>query len=154
LNSFSRFFYHFARLVLGVIFIYASLDKISHPQAFAQAVFNYQILPDAFINLIALVLPWLELISGCCLVLNKWIPGAVFITTILLISFISAIFFNLSRGLDVGCGCFSTAPGENVMSNLTLLRDLLFLGTAAYLFGVTFFKKQSLTLEKSLFKNE
>ncbi len=140
MKSFPRFLYHFARLVLGVIFIYASLEKIVHPQAFAQAIFNYQILSGIFINLTTLVLPWLELVLGCCLILNKWMPGAVLITTLLLVGFMTAISYNLSRGLDVGCGCFSSAPGEDAMSLLTLLRDFLFLAMSFLLFGLTFFQ--------------
>ncbi|MGA8240229.1 MAG: MauE/DoxX family redox-associated membrane protein [Desulfobacterales bacterium] len=38
------------RLLLGTVFLYASYDKILHPQAFAQAVYNYQILPDMAVN--------------------------------------------------------------------------------------------------------
>ncbi|MBI4774087.1 MAG: hypothetical protein HY788_07900 [Deltaproteobacteria bacterium] len=33
-------YYHILRLVLGAVFLYACLDKILHPQAFAQAVYN------------------------------------------------------------------------------------------------------------------
>jgi len=142
LNSFPRLFYHFARLLLGVIFVYASLDKIVHPQAFAQAVFNYQILPDISINLTALILPWLEFVLGCCLILNNWMPGTVLITTLLLVGFMTAISYNLSRGLDVGCCCFSSAPGEDAMSRLTLVRDFLFLAMSILLFGLTFFQKK------------
>ena len=69
-----RFFALMARLILGVIFIYASIDKIFHPAAFAEAVYNYQILPDALINLTAIVLPWLELILGAFLILGLWLP--------------------------------------------------------------------------------
>jgi len=49
-----------ARLVMAGIFLYASIDKIAHPAAFAKDIYNYQILPDALINLTALLLPWLE----------------------------------------------------------------------------------------------
>lgn len=96
------------RLVLGVVFLYASYDKILHPQAFAQAVFNYQILPDAAVNLAALVLPWLELFLGLCLVAGLWLPGATVTSTGLLAVFIGALVFNQIRGLDIHCGCFST----------------------------------------------
>ena len=47
----SSFFW--ARLVLGLIFIYASVDKIYHPAEFAQVISNYQILPDALINIVS-----------------------------------------------------------------------------------------------------
>jgi hypothetical protein len=38
------------RLLLGTVFLYASYDKTLHPQAFAQAVYNYQILSDMAVN--------------------------------------------------------------------------------------------------------
>ncbi len=38
------------RLLVGAIFLAASIDKILDPGAFAQVVYNYQILPDSFIN--------------------------------------------------------------------------------------------------------
>ncbi len=37
--------YHFTRLVIAGVFIYASIDKIIHPDLFAEAVYNYQVLP-------------------------------------------------------------------------------------------------------------
>jgi len=134
------YLYHIARMVLGVIFIYASLDKIIHPQAFAQAVFNYQLLPDSFINLTALILPWLELILGCCLIFNRWMPGTSVISITLLTVFMAAILFNLSRGLDISCGCFSTNPEEGSMNRLTLIRDASFLIPAIYLVFMSLFK--------------
>ncbi len=129
--------YHFARLVMAFVFIYASLDKIAHPGPFAQAVFNYQILPDRLINLTALILPWLELILGVCLLLNRWMSGASFLAGALMAVFMGAMAFNLARGLDISCGCFSTDPGEGPISLPTLLRDMLFLVLSLVLAGLT-----------------
>ncbi|MGB6376886.1 MAG: MauE/DoxX family redox-associated membrane protein, partial [Syntrophobacteria bacterium] len=44
------------RMVLGCVFIYASLDKIRHPDLFAEAVYNYQLLPEVAVNLVAICL--------------------------------------------------------------------------------------------------
>jgi uncharacterized membrane protein YphA (DoxX/SURF4 family) len=82
-----------ARLTLASIFIYASLDKIAHPAAFAKDVYNYQILPDALINMTALVLPWLELLLGLCLLSGLWLPGAVLTANGLLGVFLAALVF-------------------------------------------------------------
>ncbi len=142
MNSINTKIYHILRLLLGALFIYASVDKIANPQTFAQAIFNYQILPDYLINIIALLLPWVELLSGCCLIINRWVSGSSFIITILLTGFLSSIFYNLSRGLNISCGCFSTNIEEDAISNLTLYRDILFLAMAFYLFVLTFFKEQ------------
>jgi uncharacterized membrane protein YphA (DoxX/SURF4 family) len=118
--------YHILRIVLAVVFIYASIDKIMHPHDFSRAVFNYQILPDYLINITAILLPWLELVLGICLLANIWMSGASLTALVLMILFMAAISFNLIRGLDVGCGCFSSTTEEG-MTALTLLRDILFL---------------------------
>ena len=97
-----------ARLILGVVFIYASIDKILHPGQFAEIIHNYQILPDLLINPTAIILPWLELILGAFLLIGIWLPGAVFLTNLLLAVFLGAMAFNLARGLDIHCGCFSS----------------------------------------------
>jgi len=133
--------YHAMRFILAFVFIYASLDKILHPGAFAKAVFNYQVLPGELINLTALILPWLELILGACLLLNRWMKGASCIAAVLMCVFMGLILFNLARGLDISCGCFSTNPAEGPMDMLTLLRDMLFLCLAAGLAVLTFYKK-------------
>jgi uncharacterized membrane protein YphA (DoxX/SURF4 family) len=52
------------RVILGGVFIYASIDKILHPQAFAKIIHNYQLVPDLLVTFPAIILPWLEMISG------------------------------------------------------------------------------------------
>ncbi len=59
-----RFLILFSRLFLGGVFVYASIDKVLHPAAFAEVIYNYQIVPEIFINLVALILPWLEALIG------------------------------------------------------------------------------------------
>ena len=133
-------FYHSMRLILACVFIFASIDKILHPQAFAQVVFDYQVMPDSLINLVALILPWLELLVGGSLLMNRWMSGATSIVAILMSIFLCIIFFNLARGLDISCGCFSTDSNENPMTQLTLLRDIFFLCLAFCLLALTVYK--------------
>ncbi len=125
--------YHALRLLLGGIFLFASYDKILHPEAFAQAVYNYQILPDHLVNLAALILPWLELLLGLCLIAGVWLPGTILISTGLLTVFIAALIFNQIRGLDIHCGCFSTETSEGPAGILTVIRDLFFWAISIYL---------------------
>ena len=122
-----------ARVVLGCVFIYASLDKIRHPEVFAEAVYNYQLSPEVAVNLVAIWLPWLELWSGVLLVLGVWVRGSVLILSGLMVVFLAALGINLARGLDIHCGCFTT-QGTDPMTMLTLFRDSLFLILALYLF--------------------
>ena len=140
-------FYHVIRIVLAIVFIYASIDKIIHPQPFAQAVFNHQVLPEALINIIAIVLPWMEFILGISLLFNVWMHGASTLTAGLMLIFFSTITFNLLRGLDVGCGCFSSSTEES-MDSLTFIRDMIFLCLSLSLV-VFVFKKHRMTIGRS-----
>ena len=126
-----------ARLLLGAVFIYASFDKILHPEAFARAVYNYLILPGDLVNLAALTLPWVELVIGLALVANRWMPGATLIATLLFIVFIAALTYNQVRGLNVHCGCFTTDSAAGAANWLTIARDLSFFAVSAYLLLVT-----------------
>lgn len=131
-----------ARFILGGVFIYAGFDKILHPSAFAEAVYNYKILPDGLINLTAIVLPCLELVLGTFLIIHFWMPGTVVMSNLLLITFIGALLFNMARGLNINCGCFSTTAVESSMNILTVLRDTSFLAIAVYLLYAIFFSKK------------
>jgi uncharacterized membrane protein YphA (DoxX/SURF4 family) len=150
---FQPLLFHVLRLLLGGVFLYASYDKILHPQAFAQAVYNYQILPDAAVNLAALVLPWLELLLGLCLVVGLWLPGVSVTSAGLLVLFSGALVFNQIRGLDVHCGCFSTETTDGPADLWTVARDFLFLSASLYLTAIVFFSRPSAALSLIRKKN-
>jgi uncharacterized membrane protein YphA (DoxX/SURF4 family) len=124
-----------ARLTLGFIFVYASLDKLRHPDIFAEALYNYQLLPDVAINLVAIWLPWLELLSGGLLILGIWVRGSILVLSVLMLVFIGSLGINLARGLDIHCGCFVTQSTDPT-TVLTLFRDALFLLLAIYLIWI------------------
>ena len=115
------------RVALGAVFIVASLDKIQNPESFATTIANYRFLPYKFINGIAIVLPWLEVITGTFLVLGVWIRANTMIVWSLLLAFSIAISQALVRGLDISCGCFTTNPVAERMSLWTLIWDLIWL---------------------------
>jgi len=136
-----RYAFLLSRLLLGGIFIYASYDKIIHPVPFAEIIYNYQILPDVLVNPASLFLPWLELLVGLSLLLGIWLSGAVLISNLLLMVFFSTLVFNMARGLDIDCGCFtvsgSTSSGGHML--WYLFRDGLFLFVAVFLFFSSLF---------------
>ncbi|MEW6457032.1 MAG: MauE/DoxX family redox-associated membrane protein [Acidobacteriota bacterium] len=118
----------FSQIILGGIFIYASIGKIAYPLEFAEIIYNYKILPDYLIGITAIILPWIELISGILLILGILVRYSALILSSLLIIFIIAILINTIRGIDINCGCFSVNPYESKISGFLLItRDLLIL---------------------------
>jgi uncharacterized membrane protein YphA (DoxX/SURF4 family) len=94
------------RVALGVVFIVASLDKIQDPAAFAENIANYRIVPHEFIHIIAITLPWLEIVVGALLLLGIWTRANAALAFGMLFAFILAISQALIRDLDISCGCF------------------------------------------------
>lgn len=130
------------RLALGIVLILASIDKALKPAAFAEAIYNYQLLPGQAVNLTAIVLPWLELVLGSLLLTGFWLRGAVALSTVLLTVFFSALLISLARGLNIHCGCFGTG-GEGEPEMLwDLFRDAIFLCIGFYLSYRTFFRRR------------
>ena len=87
------------RLILGGVFIYASLDKIANPAEFAKAVGNYHVLPFGMENLVALILPWVELIVGICIIAGILVDGSSILIIIMNVIFIFAISQALALSL-------------------------------------------------------
>ncbi len=101
-------FYHVCRLLLGAIFIIASLDKIERPWDFGRAIYAYEMMTGIFAYLIspmAIIMPMLELVTGLLLVLNRWVRPAALVLLAMNIMFIIAITSVMVRGIDVECGC-------------------------------------------------
>ena len=102
------------RIILGIVFIYASYEKILNPEGFSDNIHNYHITPAAVENLAALIIPWLELIVGVFLIMGVFLEGATSITICMLVFFIIILSQAVIRGIDVHCGCFKTEADAGV----------------------------------------
>lgn len=116
--------FHGSRLLLGGIFIYAGMIKAEDPVAFAGQVANYQLLPYAWNYLVAAILPYLEILCGLLLVLNRWVRPATLVLGTLNLVFIVALSSLIARGIDIDCGCFRPAADSHTSPLSALLRDL------------------------------
>ncbi len=113
-----------ARLILGVVFIYASLEKIQNPEGFAEVIYNYRMVPESLINIMAIVLPWLELICGVLIIVGVFVRGSALLIGAMLAVFIVALSSAILRGLDISCGCFTLEGGRDIAGR-TLVEDVL-----------------------------
>ena len=123
------------RVILGIIFIYASYDKILDPAGFSKNIHNFHVTPIAVENLAALIIPWMELIIGVFLIFGVFLEGSTSITIGLYIFFIFILSQAVFRGIDVHCGCFKTEADAGVTDlHMELIKriveDFVLLGMA------------------------
>jgi uncharacterized membrane protein YphA (DoxX/SURF4 family) len=120
------------RVYLGMVFILASLYKIAEPAEFALSIATYGILPLELINLMAICLPWIEVIVGFTLIVGFWTRASALVIAGMMIMFMVALVIALAKGLSLSCGCFASAEAGDEISYLTLIRDTVWLLAAGY----------------------
>jgi uncharacterized membrane protein YphA (DoxX/SURF4 family) len=125
----------FGGIVVGSIFLAAAYGKLK-PLAgfpwswrsmkvsislFAIQVESYEILSPAAANLVAHVLPFLELCLGLWLVTGIGRRFSSLLATLVLCAFMIAISYAYHKGLKIDCGCGIGPPEE--AGPTALLRD-------------------------------
>lgn len=130
------------RLVLGFVFIYAGIEKIADPHGFSTSISNYKLFPLFSINLIAIPLPWFEVVAGVLLIFGIAVKENALMLNVLLFLFIVAIAISLFRGLDIDCGCFGS---DSQIGFLKIVENfvLLFFGIILMKFNSTFLSLQN-----------
>jgi len=102
------------RLALGGVLFYAGFLKLREGWLFAEAIANFRMLPAQANQIMAVVLPWLEVVTGLLLVFGVWVRAAGLLAALLFAAFLGAITTALWRGLDIECGCFGTGSAARV----------------------------------------
>lgn len=121
------------RLVLGATFIYMGTNKLADPIAFMKAIRQYQMLPDTpgiYLNLSAVILPWVEVFAGAAMILGVHVRGAALAIILMLAVFTPAVylrameiqketpqsFFDIK--FDCGCGTGVEVIWQKLLSNI------------------------------------
>ena len=125
------------RYSLGCLFLYSALPKIRQPYDFLSSVYQYEMLGPKAGMVVAMVLPWFELVVGICLLGGIFVSGALLAVAAMGAMFTCGIAMALYRGLNITCGCFGASSGDKI-NFLTLIRAavILLVALAAYLAGI------------------
>jgi uncharacterized membrane protein YphA (DoxX/SURF4 family) len=125
-----------ARLVTGVVWIWAGLLKLPHPEQSVLAIRAYQLLPGDSASPVGHLLPVLEIVVGVCLVLGVLTRGAAVVSGLLFAAFIVGIASVWARGITIDCGCFGGGgydPDAASKYPWEIARDVGLLALSAYL---------------------
>jgi putative oxidoreductase len=120
-----------ARLLIGGLFVYASVHKILDPANFAVAIRNYMIIPPGWSNVAAMVLPWIELVAGLLLIAGVLTKPSAVLTTGMMVVFVGALSYAYIIGLDINCGCFgSSVDSLGRIGPFEIMRDSILLAVS------------------------
>ena len=133
------------RFLLAVIMIWAGLSKFGDPVSFYTTLLEYRLpIPGGFLRLVAVILPWLELLCGLMLLANVYRRASLLWAAVLFSVFLVMVGQAFLRGLDISCGCFdltifgiaeSSDTGRFLESTeFALVRNSVLLVGALYLF--------------------
>ncbi|WP_377642851.1 MauE/DoxX family redox-associated membrane protein [Oryzobacter terrae] len=125
-----------ARLVLGVVLVYAGAAKVGSPLTAQRAVQAYEIFPMDLAGAIGLALPFVEVVLGVLLLLGLFTRPVAVVSTVLMLAFVAGIAQAWARGLTIDCGCFG--GGGQIGADETrypqeIARDLAFAAAGAWL---------------------
>ncbi len=116
------------RFLVGGAFVLAGALKIADPAKFADDVSHYRLVPYALLNLVAILLPWIEVVAGLFVLVGVWLRASACLITCLTALFFGLIVSALARGLNIECGCFGTLGGKHVgLVNLAIDSTLFLL---------------------------
>lgn len=113
------------RLILGGVFVFTGLMKIKEPILFQQDIRSFHIIDDPWPGLLAISLPWFEIIGGTGILIRQLYAGSLVLISGSLTVFIAAIAWSWMRGLDVSCGCFGKLDLALGYSQHILLNSVL-----------------------------
>ena len=137
-----------ARLFLGFLFVAAAIDKIALPDEFAKNVANYHIPPFELTNIVALTLPWIELVAGLLMVFGVRVKASSVVIGGMLVLFIILIASAMIRGYNIACGCFSQSASATAELTTVgwkkIFEDIGLLVLSIYLF---YFPNSNFSLE-------
>ncbi len=128
MNSYRTYLMFLARVLLGIMWVIAGIEKIADPAQFSREISNYHLLPFGIENTVAIILPWLELFIGLSLIFGLYVNSASFISSILMVIFILFIAQAMFRGFNIECGC-GLKEGQMVGWGKIFENTLYFLGS-------------------------
>jgi uncharacterized membrane protein YphA (DoxX/SURF4 family) len=121
--------YRVVRWMLGILFIYAGIMKLTDVRAFADSVADFGLIYPSLIRPTSFAIPVLELLAGLGLLLD--IGPSLAVITSLLSVFVAVLSYGLFLGLDIDCGCLGAGYGLSMATMWTF--DLSLLGLCVYL---------------------
>lgn len=114
------------RHLLAAAFLVAGALKWKNPAAFAESIAAFKILPTEWSNIVAILLPAVEIALGGLLLFGPWKRAASLGVMLASVFFTALLAQAWLRGMPLDCGCFGKwdpAAGHPIIA---VSRDVIF----------------------------
>jgi hypothetical protein len=105
---------------VGGLFFYAGIIKLPEPEIFARDIRNYRLPLGGFAEILAMLLPPVEIIAALSLLWKKTRSAGLLILGTLTTVFLLALLQAALRGFAVNCGCFGSSSDTVTVWDFTL----------------------------------
>ena len=145
---------HLCALLIGLVLVWFSVQKLSDPAGFLKAIHTYEMLPEQppwLLNIISIWIPWLELSTGLCIILNLARRPAALVSCAMLFIFTSAIVLRALEAhnnsgqafceiaFDCGCGTGVVNICTKLVENILMITATAFIAFTPEDFPATSF---------------
>jgi uncharacterized membrane protein YphA (DoxX/SURF4 family) len=105
-----------ARVLLGALLVVAGALKIGHAPDLAGAIAGFRLgLPPGFIAMLAVALPYFEVLLGAYLIVGLFTRMAGIVSAVQFVIYAAAIASAVVRNIPANCGCFG--PGDAAVAD-------------------------------------
>ena len=136
--NYRRLIIWIGRIVLGGIFLYAGIAKLTMPNThlwryiflklsvssnlmmFQQQVESYKMLSPQAAGFLAHTLPFLEMVVGLMLLIGWRLKIWATLVTLIMLGFLTVVTRAYMLHMDINCGCFGT---PEKLTGMTVVRD-------------------------------
>ena len=94
------------RVVLAALLLYSCSAHLKNPYFFLGSVYAYGLTGELLGTLVAAVLPFLQLVTGVCLLVSVCPVAAALMALLLFSLFLGVQTYAMVNKLQIGCGCF------------------------------------------------
>jgi uncharacterized membrane protein YphA (DoxX/SURF4 family) len=136
--------YVVVRTALGVVLVWAGMEKALRLREFVHGVAAYRVLPVRLAPAAAAAVVCAELLVGASLLLGVFPVATAAAATGVFTVFALALALALARGSGAPCHCFGSTPTERI-SGATLLRAVLLAGLGGVALGLALADPASVT---------
>jgi uncharacterized membrane protein YphA (DoxX/SURF4 family) len=125
-----------ARLILGIVLVWAGAAKVARPELSALAVRAYKIMSYELAGYVGYALPVLEILIGLLLLVGLFTRVSAALGGLMMVAFIIGISWAWAHGYSIDCGCFGgggTIAPSQTQYPLEIARDAGIAACAAWL---------------------